>query len=100
MIGLISKVGGLTKFVEIADKIKLLTRRLMQVALCLAKDNNFTLIDMLNGAIYTKVQSEFLTADQCQAIFTERRQAVVDSYKICLKNSLRSSAFNPLPAAR
>ena len=55
MIGLISKVGGLTKFVEMADKIKLLTRRLMQVALCLARDNNFTLIDMLNSAIYTKV---------------------------------------------
>ncbi len=55
IIGLVSKVGGLTKFVDIAEKIKLLTRRLIQVSLCLAKVNDFSVIDMVNSAIYTRV---------------------------------------------
>lgn len=33
IIGIISKVGGLTKFTEIQDQIKLLARRVVQMAL-------------------------------------------------------------------
>lgn len=33
IIGIISKVGGLTKFSEIQDQIKLLARRVVQMAL-------------------------------------------------------------------
>ena len=38
-----------------------MVRRVVQIGLCLTKLNDFSIIDMLNGAIYTKVQSEFLT---------------------------------------
>ena len=40
-----------------------MARRVVQIALCLTKINDFSLIDRLNGAIYTKVQSEFLSTD-------------------------------------
>ena len=55
IIGFISKVGGLTKFTQIADQVQLLVRRVVQISLCLTKINDFSLIDMLNGSIYTRV---------------------------------------------
>lgn len=33
IIGIISKVGGLTKFAEVQDQIKILARRVVQMAL-------------------------------------------------------------------
>ena len=101
IIGLVSKVGGLTKFAEIEDQIKILARRTVQLALQMGKSNDFLLLDQLNGAIYHKIQSEFLSAEQCQAIFHENHDAILDSYKFCLQGQFRSSVFvNPLLASR
>lgn len=61
IVGMISRVGGLTKFASITDEIKLMVRRIVQLAFMMAKSNDFSLLDLLNGAIYSKVQSEFLT---------------------------------------
>ena len=55
IIGIVSKVGGLTKFAEIQDEVKLLARRVVQMALQMSKKNDFLLLDQLNGAIFQKI---------------------------------------------
>ena len=74
IIGYISRTGGLTKFEQIKDQIKRMARRVVQSALCMTKINDFSLIDRLNGAIYTKVHSEFLSGEQCQLIFNQSQR--------------------------
>ena len=55
LVGMISKVGGLTKFADIQDEITLMVRRLVQNGLYLTKRGDFAIIDMLNSSIYSRV---------------------------------------------
>ena len=69
----------------------------------MSKSSDFSLLDLLNGAIYSKVQSEFLTEDQCQVIFHENHDTIVEAYKSCLRGKFRSASSgfeNPLLGAR
>ena len=65
IVGMVSKVGGLTKFPDIQVEFVLTVRRLVQNSLYLTRNNDWSIVDLLNGAIYSKVQSEFLTAQEC-----------------------------------